>query len=131
MSNNPEQRVTKTGNTVTNFRVSVKKRMPAPDGRKYDYYNCVAFNKVGDTAYKYLNSNSRVAIDGTLDTTSWTDRNTGAKRYNTQIVCDNIEILQSTVNAGDRMPQQDQPQVPDITDNFTEVPSDDVDLPFI
>ena len=126
MAANPESKTSQTGNSVTTFRVSVKNKMRGKEGAKYSYFNCIAFKHTADYVYKYCNSQSRVAIEGSLETSSYTDRN-GAKRYNTQIVVDNVEVISSTVNAGD-FQQPQEPQQPD--GGFMEVSNDD-DLPFL
>ena len=93
---------------------------------KYNYFKCVAFRDTAEYVYKYLNSNSRVAVSGSVENYNYVGRD-GMKRYGTQIIVDEAEIISTTVNAGDA-PQNQQPNVEQY-DGFKEV--EDVELPFL
>lgn len=131
MAKNPEQITTKNGNTITKFRVSAKKDRRVNEGEsKYNYFDCIAFDKTGEYIYKYANSQSRIAIEGTMENTSWTAQD-GSKRYSNQINVKSADIVSSTVNQGDFQQPQGDPlaQYQQGGGVFAEV--DDPDLPFI
>lgn len=126
MAANPENKTSPNGTSVTTFRISTKKRTPDREGKKYNYFNCVAFKHTAEYVYKYCNSTSRVAVEGTIENNNYTDKN-GVKHYNNQIICDNVEVISSTVNQGDYQPQPQQDQ----GGGFIDVTDEEVDLPFI
>jgi len=128
MNGNPTNKISKNGKSVTEFRVGVRKNHPSQTGRKTDYFNCVAFSYAADYVYKYCNNQSRVSLVGSLEIDDYTDKN-GVKRYNPKFYVDQAEVLNTTVNAGDRMEQAEQPQEP--SGAFQEIDPDEVDLPFI
>lgn len=124
MGENPEQKISANGTSVTTFRLSVKKRHGKANGRKNDYFNCVAFKATADYIYRYANSQSKVAVTGEIEIEDYTDK-AGVKRYNPKVYVNEAEVLSSTVNAGDFMEQ------PQGMEGFSEVPEGEVDLPFI
>lgn len=131
MGENPVNSTTKTGKSMTKFKLSVKKEGRLREGEAKNYYfPCVAFDHTADYLYKYANHGSKVAVEGSIDNYSYMVD--GAKRYGTQIMVKSAEIVSSTVNAGDfQQPQddglaqyQEQP-----AGTFTEV--EDAELPFL
>jgi single-strand DNA-binding protein len=55
----------------------------------------VLFNKLGEIAGEYLKKGSKVYIEGKIRTRKWQDKNTGQDRYTTEIVADNMQMLDS------------------------------------
>ena len=126
MTENPEHKDTKNGKGMTRFKISVKKKRVVEGQPKYNYFQCVAFDKTADFIYKYFNSQSRIAIIGTIDNYSYTVN--GAKRYGTQILVDDAEIISTTVNQGDHQ-DSGMEQYQEQPGQFEEV--DDPQLPFL
>lgn len=131
MAKNPEQIQMKNGGMMTKFRVSARKDRRVKEGeQKYNYFDCVAFDKVGEYVYKYTNSQSKVSVEGSMENTSWVGKD-GAKRYGNQINVTKAEIISSTVNQGD-FQQQPDPLEQYQQDGFKEVDASDLpDLPFL
>ena len=57
-----------------------------------EWHNIVAFRNSADLAEKYIRKGSQIYVEGRLRTRSWTDQ-TGNKKYTTEIVVDNIQLL--------------------------------------
>ena len=131
MVENPTKVDTKSGDIMTKFKVSVKKKGKPKEGEpKYNYFNCVAFKHTADYIYKYANSQSKIAVSGSIDNYSYKAQD-GSKRYGTQILVDDAEIVSSTVNQGDfQQPQGDPLDQYQQGSGFTEVTNDD-ELPFL
>ena len=134
MARNPEQITTKSGGSITKFRISVKKERRIKEGEsRYSYFDCVAFDKTGDYVYKYANSQSRLNIMGCIEINQYTAKD-GSTRYTPQIVVAKAEILSSTVNQGDFQQNQDdalaQYQEQPKGGGFVEVDNDE-ELPFL
>lgn len=106
-----------------------------------EWHNIVAFRQSADVAERFVKKGTQVFIEGKLRTRSFMDQ-TGAKRYTTEIVVDNLQLLgrrdspegaqpyQAAQSAAPQpaVPQNNtafQPQnAPEIADNPTD------DLPF-
>jgi len=56
-----------------------------------------------------LRKGSKVYIEGKLQTRKWTDQQ-GQDRYTTEILADQMQMLNSRQNSQDEYPQQNQPR---------------------
>lgn len=70
-----------------------------------EWHNIVAWRNLADLAEKFIRKGSQIYIEGSLRTRSWTDQ-TGAKRFTTEVVCSNIQLLgrKSDNPGGDGVP---------------------------
>lgn len=57
-----------------------------------EWHNVVLWRGLAEVAEKYVRKGSQVYIEGKIKTRSWADQ-TGAKRYSTEIIADNMELL--------------------------------------
>ena len=57
-----------------------------------EWHNIVAWRNSADVAEKYIRKGTQVYIEGRLRTRQWTDQ-TGNKRYTTEVVVDNLQLL--------------------------------------
>ena len=91
-----------------------------------DFINCVAFDKRGEFAEKYLRKGTKIAIDGRIQTGSYTNRE-GQKVYTTDVVVEHHEFCEKEA-AGDG--SEKLPPAP--YDGFMAIPDDvsDEGLPF-
>lgn len=112
LTKDPEIRVTNTNISVASFTIAV-------NGIKdeVDYFNIVAWRQLADICAKYIRKGKQVAVVGKLKTRTY-DAKDGSKRYITEVVADNIQMLSD--------PQQSKPTLPD---DIVPVTPDD-DLPF-
>ena len=60
----------------------------------------VFFNRFAEIAGQYLKKGSKVYIEGKLQTRSWDDQATGQKKYSTEIIGNEMQMLDSR---GDNM----------------------------
>ncbi len=65
-----------------------------------EYHNIVLWRKLGEIAAQYLKKGQRVYIEGRLQTRSWDDASTGKKNYKTEIVGDNMIMLDGGNSTG-------------------------------
>src|SRR6476646_7338769 len=89
LGKDPEARYTPQGSPLTRFSVAAGRRWRTPEGEDRDeteWFNVVAWNKLGETCAQYLHKGSRVYIEGRLQTRSWDDQTTGQKRYMTEVI---------------------------------------------
>ena len=89
-------RETQSGQTVANFSVATNRKWNDRDGNRQEeteWHNVVAWGRQAEVAEQFLRKGRLVVIEGRLQTRSWEDRDSGQKRYKTEIVCDNFQML--------------------------------------
>lgn len=90
-----ELRQTTSGTSAIEFSIAVKRAFKNANGEyESDFFNCVAFNKTAETISRYVNKGDQIAIEGRLQTRSYTNRE-GKKITVTEIVVENVEFLQA------------------------------------
>ena len=96
LTKEPEVRYTTQNNTaVCSFTLAVdRKYQRQGEEKQTDFFNIVAWNKLGEFCGKYFAKGSRVLIGGMLQNRSWTDEN-GNKHYVTEIIADEAEFADS------------------------------------
>ena len=126
----PEVRYTPAGSTVSNFNVATNNAWKDKDGNKKEdttWHRIVAWNKLAEIVKEYVKKGHRVYVEGRITTRSWEDQN-GQTRYTTEIVANQIQMLESAGSKGE--PVAGAPDVPDIPPpDDTEQASDD-SVPF-
>ena len=90
----PEVRYTPDGVAVANFSLATTEKW-TKDGQKFEkteWHRLVAWRKTAEIAGEYLFKGSQVAVQGKIETREWEDKD-GNKRYTTEIVVRNLEML--------------------------------------
>ncbi|MEA2014855.1 MAG: single-stranded DNA-binding protein [Thermodesulfobacteriota bacterium] len=96
LGGDPEVRYTQDGNMVTNFNMATDERWKDKNGEKIqktEWHRIVTFRKLAEICGNYLAKGRLVYIEGRLQTRSWDDRD-GNKRYTTEIVASNMQMLE-------------------------------------
>jgi single-strand DNA-binding protein len=102
LTRDPEVKTTPQGTSVASFSVATNFVWTDQSGQKQEkaeYHNVVAWRKLADIIGQYLKKGSKVYIEGRLQTRDWTGQD-GVKRYRTEIVADNMIMLDRAGNAG-------------------------------
>ncbi len=95
LGRDPEMRYTSSGTAVVNFSIATNHYVKDQSGNNNDqteWHNIVAFGKTAEIASEYLTKGRLVFIEGRLQTRSWDDQN-GQKKYKTEVVCSNMQLL--------------------------------------
>ncbi len=103
LTRDPEARTTPQGTAVTSFSIATNLVWNDQSGQrqeKVEYHNIVAWRKLGEICAQYLTKGSKVYIEGRLQTRSWDDQS-GNKRYRTEIVAENMIMLDRPGKASD------------------------------
>ena len=114
-----ELRATPSGANVCSFSLAVED-FNGKESFAY-FIECVAWNKTAEFISKYCGKGSMVGVVGKLTTRSY-DRKDGTKAYVTEVVCNQVQPLQSK-----KVEEKEQPKEQD--DNFFTY-EDLSDLPF-
>jgi single-strand DNA-binding protein len=96
LGRDPEVRSTPSGQPVATFTLATSRRWRDKNGQKQEqteWHTVVVWGKQAEIAGQYLTKGKQVYVEGRLQTRSWDDRNTGEKRYKTEVVCDTFQML--------------------------------------
>ena len=96
LGKDPETRYTAQGSALTRFSVASSRRWHTPEGddrEETEWFTVVAWNKLGEICAQYLQKGARVYIEGRLQTRSWEDQQTGQKRYMTEVIANDLIML--------------------------------------
>ncbi|MEN3202788.1 MAG: single-stranded DNA-binding protein [Atribacterota bacterium] len=94
LTKDPELRYTPQGTPVCRFRMAMNRRYQGKSGpvEEVTYVTVAAWAKLAELCARYLHKGSRVAVVGSLRSSSWEDRN-GGKRTSYEIRAENIQFL--------------------------------------
>lgn len=94
LTRDPEMRYSANSNTAVARYTHAVNRQFKQDGRQEaDFLPCVAFGKTAEFTEKYLFKGMRVAIEGRIQTGSYTNQQ-GQKVYTTEIAVERQEFLE-------------------------------------
>lgn len=100
----PEVRHTQGGQGILNLRIATSESWMDKDGERKErteWHTVIMWGKRGEALGKFLTKGSRLCAEGRLQTRSWEDKS-GAKRYTTEIVANNIVLLGDRSEGGSR-----------------------------
>lgn len=103
LGKDPELSYTPSGVAVAKFSVATGEKWKDQEGNlqeRTEWHNIVAWRKLAEICGQYLKKGSKVYLEGRLQTRSWDDKNTGAKRYATEIIADDLIMLDSKGGGG-------------------------------
>ncbi|HDL18356.1 MAG TPA: single-stranded DNA-binding protein [Bacteroidetes bacterium] len=95
LGSDPELKYTPGGVAVATFRIATNESWSDKDGKtqeRTEWHRIVCWRKLAEIAGEYMKKGRQVYIEGRLQTRSWEDQN-GVKRYQTEIVANNIQML--------------------------------------
>jgi single-strand DNA-binding protein len=96
LGKDPEIKVTPSGTTVANFTLATNERTKDKNGQWQDrteWHNLVAWQRTAEIIGEYVKKGSKIYVEGSLRTRSWDDKNTGEKKYRTEIWVNDLVLL--------------------------------------
>ncbi|XOU94087.1 MAG: single-stranded DNA-binding protein [Candidatus Kerfeldbacteria bacterium] len=102
VTRDPEIKKIPSGQSVVSLGLATNRRWTDKAGQKQEqveYHNIVAWSKLADIIGQYVKKGSKIYIEGRLQTRSWDDQS-GSKKYKTEIVADNLIMLDKAGTAG-------------------------------
>ena len=121
LTRDPEMRFTPNGQAVADFAVATnrkwKGRDGTADGEDTQYHDIVVWGKQAEAVVPMLKKGGPVFVEGRLQTRSWEGQD-GVKRYKTEIVADNIIVLNSrgSSEGGSYVPQSNNNPIEEISE---------------
>lgn len=96
LGRDPEVRSTPSGQSVANFTLATSRRWNDRDGNRQEqteWHRIVCWGRQAEVAGEYLTKGKQIYVEGRLQTRSWEDKQSGEKRYTTEVICDNFQML--------------------------------------
>ena len=97
MGSDPEVKYTPSGVPVVNFSLATSESWTDKSGERQErteWHRLVLWRKLAEIAGQYLKKGSKIYVEGKLQTRSWDDPN-GQKRYTTEVVVNDMQMLDS------------------------------------
>ena len=93
LTKDPELRFSAgTGKAITRFNIAINRIAHKEEEQQADFISIVSFGKQAESIANYLVKGSKIAVDGTLRTRSYEDKNNN-KRYVTEVIASKVEFL--------------------------------------
>lgn len=97
----PDIRYSAGGTAVAKFNVATNDFDPSSETKeRTEWHRVVAFGKTAEIAGNYLSKGRQVYIEGSLRTQQWEDAQ-GVKRYTTEIIVREMQLLGGAGGAGE------------------------------
>lgn len=96
LGKDPEVRYTASGVPRATFSLATNERYKDKSGEWQDrteWHQAVAWRRTAEIVGEYVHKGSRLYIEGRLQTSSWEDKQSGEKRYRTEIVVTDLALL--------------------------------------
>lgn len=86
-----------------------------------EWHRVVFFNRLAEIANEYLRKGRAVYVEGRLKTRQWLDKETGIERYVTEIIADNLQMLdaQATKTPSDATSTGQEPPATNALEDIT------------
>ncbi len=107
----PEVRYSQSGTPVANFSLATNERFKDRNDEwqeRTEWHSIVAWQRLAEIVGEYVAKGSKVYIEGKLQTTSWEDRQSGERKYRTQVVARDLVLLDSRGNVRNGQAATDQ-----------------------
>jgi len=94
----PEVKYTPSGIALAKFSIATNERFKDKSGEWQDrteWHNILAWERLAEIVGEYVRKGSKIYIEGRLQTSSWEDRQSGEKKYRTEIVARALVLLGS------------------------------------
>ena len=96
LTRDPEVRYSQGENSmaIARYTIAVDRRGVKEGQQTADFINCVTFSKGAEFAEKYLRKGTKIAVEGRIQTGSYTNKD-GQKVYTTEVVVEESEFAES------------------------------------
>jgi len=105
LGRDPEVRYSPDGAAICNVSIATtsqwKDRNSGERREETEWHRVVMYNRLAEIAGEYLRKGRSVYIEGRLKTRKWQDKDTGADRYSTEIVADQMQMLGGREGSGE------------------------------
>jgi single-strand DNA-binding protein len=103
LTRDPEMKTTQSGQPITTFSIATNREWVTKDGEKHtstEFHDLIAWSRLAELCAKFLKKGKLVYVEGYLKTRSW-EAEDGTKRYRTEIVIDDMIMLDKRTAGGE------------------------------
>ena len=100
----PEVKYSPSGTPVAKFSLATNEKYKDRSDEwqeRTEWHNIVAWQRLAEIVGEYVKKGAKLYIEGKLQSSSWDDRESGTKKYRTEIVARDLVLLGSHENGGD------------------------------
>jgi len=135
----PEIRATGGGTAVASFGLATAERTKDQQGNwvdKTEWHNIVAYGRTAEIVRDYVKKGKELFIEGRLQTRTWDDKESGQKKYRTEIIVNEMTLLGGTggersgSSGGSSSTRSSSPSAPAPSNDYAEQGITDEDIPF-
>ena len=127
-------RYTASGVPVAKITVATNERYKDKSGEwkeRAEWHNVVLWQRLAEITGEYLSKGSKLYLEGRLQTRSWDDKQTGQKRYMTEIVASDLVLLDGRKNGSvDAGSGSERNSGRETAEPAVSSPIDDEEIPF-
>ena len=103
LGKDPEMRSSQGGMTIASFSLATSDRQKDAQGNWQDHtewHNLVAFQRTAEIVRDYCKKGSQIFVEGKIQTRTWEDKESGQKKYRTEILVNDLSLLDSKGSGG-------------------------------
>lgn len=104
LGRDPEVRYSPDGGAICNMSVATtsswKDKASGEKREETEWHRVVIYGRLAEIAGEYLKKGRSVYLEGRLKTRKWQDKDTGADRYSTEVIADQMQMLGSRDEVG-------------------------------
>jgi single-strand DNA-binding protein len=92
----PEVRYSQSGTPVANFSLATNERFKDRNDEwqeRTEWHSIVAWQRLAEIVGEYVGKGSKLYVEGKIQTSSWEDRQSGERKYRTEIVARDLLLL--------------------------------------
>jgi single-strand DNA-binding protein len=113
LGRDPEVRYSPDGAAICNVSIATtsswKDKTSGEKREETEWHRVVFYNRLAEIAGEYLKKGKPVYVEGRLKTRKWQDKDTGADKFTTEIVADQMQLLGGREDGGGTQPQNAAP----------------------
>jgi single-strand DNA-binding protein len=105
LGNKPELKYLPSGQAVCEMSIATNESYVDKNKQKHErveWHKVVVWGKLGENCAQYLDKGRQAYVEGRLQTRSWDDKNSGEKKYRTEIVASSVVFLGGNGGGGQR-----------------------------
>jgi single-strand DNA-binding protein len=92
----PEVRYSRSGTPVANFSLATNERFKDRNNEwqeRTEWHSIVAWQRLAELVGQYVAKGSNLYVEGKIQSSSWEDRQSGERKYRTEIVARELLLL--------------------------------------
>lgn len=92
---NPETKYSPSGVAVSKFSLATNESFKKNDEwqERTEWHSVTAWAKLAEIVSEHVKKGSKIYVEGKLQTSSWDDKQSGEKKYRTEVVASDVVLL--------------------------------------